>query len=134
MILFSLVGTDMVLEWANVEGQGKIDMTQSKRWSALAVYSIILLCQLCGIAISHRIIAFKNKWAQHVHALQLAVLEKSEKPPSPPQGMRWHFFLSHCQSTAGDAVHSLCLELEKKGFQVWCVVAVCITYLVCGPP
>jgi hypothetical protein len=32
---------------------------------------------------------------------------------------KFHFFLSHCQSTGGDQCHTLYLELRARGFLVW---------------
>merc|ERR1719197_2173001 len=35
------------------------------------------------------------------------------------ESKKWHFFLSHYQSTGGDQVDTLCLELQRRGFRCW---------------
>ena len=93
MVLFVLVGTDMILHRAGMDGNATVTsgLTQAQRANALQVYFVILVCQVLGICISHRIIRHKNEISEKLIWLQ----HRSRTGPMPmPSGMKWHFFLS----------------------------------------
>eukprot|EP00935_MAST-01C_sp_MAST-1C-sp1_P001198 g1198.t1 len=93
-----------------------------QRLAAIAVYVVMLVCQIIGIFISHQIIRHRNSFEAKLRNMKSAaalVAGRNHAPPQLDAGHSWHFFLSHCQGTAGDAVYSLCLELEAKSFSVW---------------
>eukprot|EP00935_MAST-01C_sp_MAST-1C-sp1_P000110 g110.t1 len=95
-----------------------------QRLEALGVYVVIMCMQIIGICISHQIIRHRNAIAAKLRQMKLAASlvagdASANAPPPLAAGQSWHFFLSHCQSTAGDQVYSLCLELEAKSFSVW---------------
>ena len=37
----------------------------------------------------------------------------------PPRGCQWHVFISHKQANAADQVHTMFLELQRRGCEVW---------------
>ena len=67
MVLFVMVLTDMLLDAWRVPGYGAVlnnfnatsldedDAIHTKRMNALAVYTVIMLCQIVGIFISHQV-------------------------------------------------------------------------------
>ena len=123
LILLVHLATDSLLEHAGAPGESAIapDLKGSKRVGAVAVYCTIMCCQILGIFISHHIIQHRNELAAKLQSLKSAALSVAGAALPPPleDQHSWHFFLSHCQRTAGDQVYSLCLELEAKSFSVW---------------
>jgi hypothetical protein len=115
-VLLVLVATDMALDKTGGDAFVTQGMSQAQRGNALKIYAIIMFAQVLGICLSHQIIRHKNSITEHMHWL---AHRKHIGPMPMGAGLKYHFFLSHMQSTAGDAVHSLCLELQKRGMVVW---------------
>jgi hypothetical protein len=102
MVLFTMIATDTVLDASGVPGFGSVlkdpsdptatlkDDIHTRRKNALAVYTVIMLCQIIGIFISHQIIHHKNSIIANLHAIRVA---KANQPIDLPPGCRWHFFL-----------------------------------------
>jgi len=62
---------------------------------------------------------FSNNLGSLVDDSDNGVVDDKDKPLSLPDGCKHHVFLSHTQTTAGDAVHVLSLLLKARGIEVW---------------
>ena len=108
-ILFALVGTDIVFDAAGVGGMPSvtIGMSQSQRAEALKVYAIILVFQVAGLCVSHRILRHKDALAEKLQWLShwSAAVKQHGRMALPKAGgagtsikkgtydTKWHFFL-----------------------------------------
>jgi hypothetical protein len=94
MALFTLVATDVLLKAAGMKGEGLITggMSDEGRNQALAVYTIIMCCQIIGIGVSHQIIHYKNTIAERLRAIRNAAGGSTLEFNLVP-GHEWHFFL-----------------------------------------
>jgi hypothetical protein len=126
IVLLVLVGFDLIADEIGMAGTPVITSgrTKPQRLEALAVYVIIMCVQVVGIGLSHQIIRIKNEWEHRRQAvldmqrIRDAAAVSDFLTLEPP--LEWHMFLSHMQSTAGDAVHTLSLYLQQRKLKVEC--------------
>ena len=73
------------------------EFDSNKRLKAIAVYVVILFCQIIGIFISHQIIRHRNSFEAKLRNMKSAaalVAGRNHTPPQLDEGHSWHFFLS----------------------------------------
>jgi len=123
-VLLVLVAFDLFADSIGMAGTPVITSgrTKPQQLEALAVYTVIMCLQLVGIGFSHEIIRIKNQWKRQRRADQdmqrIRAAEALSDCLTLKHPLQWHFFLSHVQSTAGDAVHSLSLLLQQRSLKV----------------
>jgi hypothetical protein len=102
MSLLVMITSDILFDAINLPGHGSIlaeptggysagDTIHSKRIQALAVYIVIMICQIFGIFVSHQLIHYKNVIATRLHAVRAAASQNENM--ELPSGCKWHFFL-----------------------------------------
>jgi hypothetical protein len=71
--------------------------SRAARYQMLLTYSVVTLLQVAGLIFSHKLVQYKNEFAERIE--RIAIVAREPKTKLGP-GLRYHFFLRWAQGTS----------------------------------